>query len=72
MGTNINMFQKNTRHIAWKNLKTSISSVNFEKYTFEKIAFTIFEGYKDEKSSYLSAAYTNLAEIGYETSEIYA
>ncbi len=37
--------------------------MNFKKCTFEKIAFKVFGGYKDEKNSYLSTAYNNLAEI---------
>ncbi len=43
--------------------KKQAYSVNFEKCTFEKIVFKVFEGYRDEKNSYLSTTYTNLAEI---------
>ncbi len=43
-------------------MKSVEQSVNFEKCTFEKIKFKVFEGYKDKKNSYLCTAYTNLAE----------
>ncbi len=36
---------------------------DFKKCTFEKIAFKVFGGYKDETNSYHSTAYTDLAEI---------
>ncbi len=61
--THINMFQKNTKHIARQNQKNELIKSNFEKCGLEKIAFKVFSGYKDEKNSYLSTAYTNLAEI---------
>ncbi len=61
VGTHISMFQKSTKYIAEQNLKTDVQSANFEKCTFEKIAFKVFGEYKDKKNSYLSTTIINLA-----------
>ncbi len=63
VGNHINMFQKNTRHITRQNLKNEHTKREFWKCTYEKIVFKLFGAHKDEKNSYFSAAYTNLAEI---------